>query len=250
MKFDWWTLGLQTINVLVLLWILRRFFFKPVAAMIARRQDEIRQQSDEAGQAKQQAEQERQALLAERSAIAAERQQVLEQARVEAQTGAAAVLKQAQDDAAARSAASKATLAKERAEAADAVLRAAGELAADIASRLLQRIPAGRLDECFVEEAYAAIPAPSRHDSPSRNAAHGQITIEIVGSTPFGAAAQEHVKQILCAKLGYTPILEFSADPALLAGVELRIDQTVVANNLAADLRHILEQTQRERASA
>ena len=35
MTIDWWTLGLQTINVLILIWILARFLFRPVAKIIA-----------------------------------------------------------------------------------------------------------------------------------------------------------------------------------------------------------------------
>ena len=38
MKIDWWTLGLQAVNVLILVWLLSRFLFKPVAAIIAERQ--------------------------------------------------------------------------------------------------------------------------------------------------------------------------------------------------------------------
>lgn len=38
MTIDWWTLGLQTVNVLVLVWILARFLFRPVARIIADRQ--------------------------------------------------------------------------------------------------------------------------------------------------------------------------------------------------------------------
>ena len=34
MTIDWWTLGLQAVNVAVLIWLLGRFFWKPVAAMI------------------------------------------------------------------------------------------------------------------------------------------------------------------------------------------------------------------------
>ena len=40
MHFDWWTLALQTVNVLVLIWILARFFFRPVADIVAKRQAE------------------------------------------------------------------------------------------------------------------------------------------------------------------------------------------------------------------
>jgi F-type H+-transporting ATPase subunit b len=40
MRIDWWTLALQTVNVLILIWILGRFFFRPVADIVARRQEE------------------------------------------------------------------------------------------------------------------------------------------------------------------------------------------------------------------
>ncbi len=40
MHIDWWTLALQTVNVLILIWILGRFFFRPVADIVAKRQEE------------------------------------------------------------------------------------------------------------------------------------------------------------------------------------------------------------------
>ena len=40
MHIDWWTLAFQTVNVLVLIWILARFFFRPVVDIVAKRQEE------------------------------------------------------------------------------------------------------------------------------------------------------------------------------------------------------------------
>jgi F-type H+-transporting ATPase subunit b len=37
MTIDWWTLGLQTVNVAVLVWLLARFFWRPVAALVEER---------------------------------------------------------------------------------------------------------------------------------------------------------------------------------------------------------------------
>src|SRR5580692_11496165 len=37
MTIDWWTLGIQTANVLILVWLLGRFFWRPMAAMIEQR---------------------------------------------------------------------------------------------------------------------------------------------------------------------------------------------------------------------
>ena len=38
MQIDWWTLGLQTVNALVLIWLLAHFLFRPVVDAIATRQ--------------------------------------------------------------------------------------------------------------------------------------------------------------------------------------------------------------------
>ena len=37
MTLDWWTLGIQAVNVTVLIWLLGRFFWRPMAAIIAER---------------------------------------------------------------------------------------------------------------------------------------------------------------------------------------------------------------------
>ncbi len=42
MHIDWSTLALQTINALVLVWLLARFLFRPVAEIVAERQDAAR----------------------------------------------------------------------------------------------------------------------------------------------------------------------------------------------------------------
>ena len=55
MHFDWWTLALQTVNVLVLIWILARFFFRPVADIVAKRQAETNKLLADAAAAREQA---------------------------------------------------------------------------------------------------------------------------------------------------------------------------------------------------
>jgi len=98
MRFDWATLALQTVNVLVLLWLLRRFLFRPVADIIAKRKDAAERLLADAAaardQAKAEAEQAAQRerelaaqgdhiLAAARAAAEAERMQYLERAKKE-----------------------------------------------------------------------------------------------------------------------------------------------------------------------
>jgi F-type H+-transporting ATPase subunit b len=52
MRIDWWTLSLQTVNAIVLIWLLAYFFFKPIANVIAARKASAAQLLEEAEQAK------------------------------------------------------------------------------------------------------------------------------------------------------------------------------------------------------
>ena len=56
MHIDWWTLAFQTVNVLILVWLLARFFFRPVMAIVAKRQQEATRLIDDAAQARQAAD--------------------------------------------------------------------------------------------------------------------------------------------------------------------------------------------------
>ena len=55
MHFDWWTLALQTVNVLVLIWLLGRFFFRPVMNIVAKRQAEANKLLSDAASARHEA---------------------------------------------------------------------------------------------------------------------------------------------------------------------------------------------------
>ena len=67
MSFSWSTFALQAVNFLVLVWLLRRFLFKPVGAIVAERKAEIARAQAEAEAARQSAEQARKDLEARRS---------------------------------------------------------------------------------------------------------------------------------------------------------------------------------------
>ena len=56
MELNWGTFVLEILNFLVLVWLLKRFFYQPVKAMVVRRQQGIVQQLQEAGERQQQAE--------------------------------------------------------------------------------------------------------------------------------------------------------------------------------------------------
>src|SRR5210317_1032300 len=50
MQIDWWTLGLQTINFLVVIWLLSRFLYRPIRKIIEEREAADKAASDAAAQ--------------------------------------------------------------------------------------------------------------------------------------------------------------------------------------------------------
>src|ERR1700690_4371000 len=89
MIIDWWTLGLQTVNFLVLVWLLKRFFWRPVAVMIEQRRATAQRALAEADEKRSQAtaalaeiEQTRAGFAQEREAILATENEIAERARV------------------------------------------------------------------------------------------------------------------------------------------------------------------------
>src|SRR5579864_4830178 len=99
MHFDWWTIGLQTINFGILVWLLHRFLYKPVLTMIDARKAEARQQFDAAGDIEEKAKAQLAAVEAERTGIAVEREAALKAAAAQVQDMAEARRAQAERDA-------------------------------------------------------------------------------------------------------------------------------------------------------
>jgi F-type H+-transporting ATPase subunit b len=147
MQVDWWTLALQTVNVLVLIWLLARFLFRPVADIVARRQQEANKLLTDAAALKQDTEQARAEMERVRATFVKEREQIIAEAHAAAEAARAALLAQTDDEVTKRRAQADAAIAQDRVAMEKALIDAARELSIEIARRLLQRAaPAASLD--------------------------------------------------------------------------------------------------------
>src|SRR5262249_26545987 len=141
MQIDWWTLGLQTINAVVLIWLLAHFLFRPVVGAIAARQKAAEQLLTDAKAAKSAAQGDRDKAAAELARLAEQRSDALNAAEAEAEAAKSALLAEARVEADKLRTAAKAEIEAERRTEALAAENRAGQLAVDIASKLLDRLP-------------------------------------------------------------------------------------------------------------
>lgn len=236
MTIDWWTLGLQTVNVLILVWLLGRFLFRPVAKIIAERQAAAHAALDEAEMARNAAEAERQAAEAERAQVASARAGLLAEAREAAEAEKARLLDAARAEADKARTETREELARLREADRQAMVDEAGALAADIAARLFARLPDSARIDGFVDGLIAAL----AELPDSTRAAIGQGgRVQLSAARPLTEAERAALEARLAEVLNRKVTLDIRRDPGLIAGLELDAPHAIVRNHFRADLDRI-----------
>lgn len=233
MGFDATTFVLEIVNFLVLLWLLTRFLFRPVQAFIARRQQE--------------AESARQALADQGRQLQEERAGLARQ-RAEQELARDAALRQLADDIAAertrRMVALEQALADERARAAARMAaqqqQAQRQLDAQAATRAdaflrgyLARLAGPELEQAIIGlflHDLAALDDAARH---RLLASPPDGPIEIATAYLPGDTLRQRVEASLAALFGKPVGARWSLDPAVVAGLIVKLDGHVIGATLA-----------------
>lgn len=243
MRIDWWTLGIQTVNVAILVWLLQRFFWRPVAAIIETRRTTTAKALADAKDAGDSAAEALAGVARTRAGFAAEHDAILQQAHAAAAQASAAAQEAAGQKAAALEAAETKAAAAAREAGEQAWTEHASRLAADMASRLARRLDGPAVQASFLAwllEQLRAMPEIARQ-------AAGSAPIEAVSATPIAEADQARTTGLIAATLGGHPVITYRTDPALIAGLELHGPHLSVTNSWQADLTRILEDVGRDR---
>src|SRR2546423_2021619 len=95
MHIDWWTLALQTVNVLVLVWLLARFLFRPITTIIADRRAAADKLLADAAAVRAQAETDAAEVKRRLQGLSIESEHILSEARTHAESDRARLLQQA-----------------------------------------------------------------------------------------------------------------------------------------------------------
>lgn len=242
MHIDLWTLGFQAINASVLVWLLARFLFRPVTAIIAKRQAAVTASLDAAQAIRQQAAAEAADLARQRQEIAAEADGILARARAASIAERDARQRQAEVAVTEMQAAATAAIEHDR----DAMLQSldakAADLAVTIAERLLRRLSSHTVSLALCDalaSSLGALPEPER-----RRLIDAEEPLDVVTASALDATEEAACRGRLLSVIGPTAELRFSVDPALLGGIELRGRHTLIRNSWRADLDAIEQELQ------
>jgi len=238
MRIDWWTLALQAVNVLILIWILGRFFFRPVMDIVARRQHEAGKLIADAARDRQAAADNLAEAEKARANVSTERDKLITAAHAAAQSEKQNLLAQTSQDIAKLRAEAETEIGRDRAAAEAQIISRASDLSIDIARRLLARISPQTALLAFVDEICREVRALPVAVRDSFAAAAGRA-IEVVTAVPLSNEDTQLVQAALEKAFGAKLQLAFRSDPAVIAGIELNGPNAIVRNSWRADLDRI-----------
>jgi F-type H+-transporting ATPase subunit b len=230
MSFSWSTFALQLINFLVLVWLLKRFLFKPVSAIFARRKAEIAQAQVEADAARHSAEQARHEFDQRRTEIEAQRQTLIEQTRLELANERAKMIEAAQADIERLKSAMFKQLDEEREKAAREITERAVQIAVQLADRLLRQCAAPVLDELFLKPVLSHLDHLTLAERAALvdQAGPNGGSLSVTTAARLDPAAESNWRSALIKHLGVTPQITFAVDKDLIAGTELKFPLAVL----------------------
>src|SRR4051812_875993 len=245
MPIDGWTLILQAANFLILVWLLRRFLYRPVLAVIDRRRQAADAILTEAAAARTAAEATRRDLEVLRAAAGADRDRLIEAAHAQAEAERAALLDKARHEADALLADARTHIERERRDAAAALRDRAGRLAVSIAQRLAQSIaPEGdSAADLFLDRICTVLHGLNGEERASiLGQLRGDGLVRVVSALPLGESARERCRQRLTTALDVPLNIQFADDRALIAGLEVHFPHTVLRHTWRDDLARALEE--------
>jgi len=241
MQFDWWTLALQGVNFLLLVWLLERFLYRPVKDVIARRKVLAENAFAEANDAKSAAESERHRLSAEREKVADERQAMLARLHAEIEADRKAMVEKTAAEGEKLLSAAKAAIAEERKAVLKEMEKEISALATAMAATLLGRLRADVSQDVFLDQLKTRLAALSGEERErlARELARDGAGLTVVTATPLSAEEEARWRATLSDAFGASGRKEFVTDPAIIGGSELRFPHTRLRESWASKLETV-----------
>jgi F-type H+-transporting ATPase subunit b len=241
MLIDWFTVGAQTINFLILVWLLKRFLYAPILAAIDARESKIAAELKDAAAKKAEAQLERDDFRSKGEALERRRAELLREATDDARAERQRLLDAARKDADALRAKLKTAVDSERLELGrelatrtqQEVFAVARKTLADLAGTTLE----DRIAEVFIRRLHdmreKCIGAPGTASRPTSALVRSAFELPLPGRTAMENAVR--------AWLGTETRVTFETMPELISGIEVTAGGQKIAWSISDFLTALAE---------
>ena len=234
MLIDWFTVGAQALNFLILLWLMKRFLYAPVLNAIDAREQRIAAELKDAETRKSEAQKEREEFERKNETFDQQRAELMSKATAEVEAQGRDMLKKARETAADWTAKRQEALRTEAEGLSRAIEDSARNEVLAITRKALKDLAATDLESSMVEifmQRLRALQGQAKTDLVAAlKSASPAPTISSAFALPTGqqAAIQKMVQALFSSDIP----LRFEIRPDLVCGIELSANGQLVAWNV------------------
>ena len=231
MLVDWFTVGAQLLNFLILVWLLKRYLYKPILDAIDAREARIALELANADAKKTEAQKERDEFKHRNDAFDQQRELLLSKATDEAMVARRRLIAEARQAADDLTAKRRATLANEARVLSKAIAARATREVFEIARKTLMDLAGEDLEDRVTAAFIKRLRALEHQDKATLGNAIKSATGQILVRSAFDLAqGQRAALQTALAELFASDArLHFEATPDLISGIELTVGGQKVA---------------------
>jgi F-type H+-transporting ATPase subunit b len=254
-RIDWFTFVAQILNFVILVFLLKRFLYRPVLDAIARREEGIRSRLEEARRREGEAEAEGARLREQREELDARRSQLLRDAELEAEERRHELAEEVRRHVGKVREDWRASLQQQRDTFVDELRRLIGRETYALAARVLRDLADAELEDRAIRlflERVRGLDGEERKEFLAALARSGG-RIDVASAFSMTRERRDEIERVLREWTGAEePQLHFESDPELALGIEMRAGDRKVGwsvgsylDELEADVaRHLVAEGQ------
>ncbi|WPL18174.1 F-type ATPase subunit b [Thiorhodovibrio winogradskyi] len=247
MLIDWFTVGAQVINFLVLVWLLKRFLYRPILDAIDAREERIAAELADADATRTQARQEREIFGHKNQAFDQQRAALLAQATDAAKVERQRLLDDARQTADALRAKRQNALQQEAEQINQALMSRTQREVFAIARKTLTDLAGASLEACLVDvfiERLGAMDVDA-HAVFAEALKTGLEPARVRSAFELDAAQREAIQTALNRSFTTEVAIQFESGPDLIGGIELTANGQRIAWSIADYLRSLEQEVRR-----
>ncbi|MDA8090496.1 MAG: hypothetical protein M0Z61_09810 [Nitrospiraceae bacterium] len=232
MLIDWYTVVAQILNFIILVWLLKRFLYKPVTEAMDRREKDIAGRLDEAKKRKEEAGRSADEYIRKISEIEGKREEMLRAARIEADGKKEDLLDRAREEVEEEKAAWLESLEEEKISFLDELRRKAAHEAFAVSRQSLRDIANSGIEKEMIgsfKKKMASLDEKKKEEIGRHIVFGGGV---VIVRSAFDMPDKKEFSDFLQREIGSWVEIKYEISPKLISGIEVNGNGYKVAWNL------------------
>jgi F-type H+-transporting ATPase subunit b len=226
MLIDWFTVGAQAVNFLILVWLLKHFLYKPILHAIDEREKKIAAELADASSKKIEAKKEQDEFQHKNDEFDKQRDELFKKVTADAGVEKAKLMDQAKKAADVFSEKRHASFIQEEEKIQQSIMKRVQKGVFAISRKALKDLSGTDLDERIVNVFVGQLTGSSLTNSSLTNSSLKNSATPVTIRTAFAipTALQATVEKQIKDKLSPDAQIQFEVNPDLISGIEIRSD--------------------------